>query len=50
MVDDEIELLLNVSVDWESVRSKYEDILRLIQGALHNSPDCSKQLATHGVL
>ena len=26
-LDDEIELLLNVTVDWESVRSKYKDIL-----------------------
>ena len=48
-MDVEIELILKVTVDWESVRSKYEDILRLIHEALPNSPDHSEQLATNDV-
>ena len=58
-MDDETELL-NILMTaqfvkawkvWtESVRSKYEDILKLMHEALPDSPDHRKQLTIHDVL
>ena len=38
------------SMDWESVRSKYENTLKLMHKASPDSPDCSEQLTIHDVL